>query len=176
MGRIRRVNGLDGGLALIAETLQRTGVRYFLDSGVLLGMTRSGALNPWEKDIDLGALGDQLDALLAATPAFRGLGYRVAVNRYRGKVFSVGLKPESAAPEGALRCTVHVYYRVGDALWSPQVELYQPPPTPDVYPGRRGPVGRLLQSLSREGLRPRWRRLLRLAHRLHLADLPATTS
>jgi hypothetical protein len=136
----------DGGLATILGTLRHRDVDAFLDSGVLLGMVRGGSLNAWEKDIDLGVLDDQLDALLAAAPALETLGYRVAVNRYRGTVFSVGLKPE-AASVGALRCSVHVYYCVGQTLWSPQVELYQPPPTPDVFPGRRSAVGRCLRSL-----------------------------
>ena len=137
--------GGDGGLAALLDRLEAGGVRYWVDSGVLLGLVRSGALNAWEKDIDLAVGGDQLPALLAVAPGFAELGYRVAVNRYRGTVFSVGLKPLDGAPEGALRCSVHVYYEVGDTLWSPQVELYQPPPTPDVYPGERTPLGRLLQ-------------------------------
>jgi hypothetical protein len=144
----------DGGLAPVLDRLAAAGVHVWVDSGVLLGLVRGGALNAWEKDIDLGVAGDQLDALLAAAPGFRALGYRVAVNRYRGTVFSVGLKPESTAPAGALRCSVHVYYQVGETLWSPQVELYQPPPTPDVFVGRRSRLGNALRRLVERWFEP----------------------
>ena len=148
------VLGTDGGLAPVLDRLAAAGVHVWVDSGVLLGLVRGGALNAWEKDIDLGVAGDQLDALLAAAPGFRALGYRVAVNRYRGTVFSVGLKPESTAPAGALRCSVHVYYQVGETLWSPQVELYQPPPTPDVFVGRRSRLGNALRRLVERWFEP----------------------
>jgi hypothetical protein len=137
--------GGDGGLSEVLDLLERARVRYWLDSGVLLGIVRAGGLNSWEKDIDLGVTGDQVEGLLTAAPSFEAVGYRIAVNRYRGTVFSVGLKPGPDAMPGSLRCSVHVYYAVGDALWSPQVELYQPPPTPDVYQGRRSLAGRVLK-------------------------------
>ena len=148
------MTGADGGLGLVLERLGAAGVRCWVDSGVLLGLIRGGALNAWEKDIDLAVTDDQLDALLAASRGFTSLGYRVAVNRYRGTVFSVGLKPEAGAPTGALRCSIHVYYRVGATLWSPQVELYQPPPTPDVYTERRSWVGDRLRRLVERWFEP----------------------
>lgn len=144
----------DGGLASVVRTLSDCRVHYWLDSGVLLGLVRGGALNEWEKDIDLAVSEDALASLLAAGDRFSALGYRVAVNRYRGVVFSVGLKPEGELAEKALRCTIHVFYEVSGYLWSPQVELYQPPPTPDVYQGRRSPVGNMLRSVVERWFEP----------------------
>lgn len=137
----------DGGLAWVLDHLETAGVRYWVDSGVLLGLVRSGSLNAWEKDIDLAVADDQVHSVLELAPAWRAAGYRVSVNRYRGVVFSVGLKPEAPTLAGALRCSIHVYYQVGGSLWSPQVELYQPPPTPDVYRGKRTVVGNLLRAM-----------------------------
>jgi len=139
------LSGYLEGLHRHMEILEGGSVRYWVDSGVLLGLVRQGALNGWEKDIDLAICDDQLEPLLALRPAFEVAGYRVAVRRYRGVVFSVGLKPNAPAVQGQLRCSIHVYRAVGEQLWSPQVELYQPPPTPDVYLGRPSFAGRALR-------------------------------
>lgn len=144
----------DGGLRRIADVLEVCGVDYWVDSGVLLGLARSGRLNAWEKDIDLAVLDDQAERLVGSLDAFARAGFRVIVKRYRGTTFSVGLKPQGDGSAGALRCSIHVYYRVGAHLWSPQVELYQPPPSPDVYAGRRTWAGRLLQRVIERWFEP----------------------
>jgi hypothetical protein len=142
------------GLHPLMALLEQGAVRYWVDSGVLLGLVRQGALNGWEKDIDLAICHDQLAALLALQPTFEAAGYRVAVRRYRGEVFSVGIKPNAAHLRNQLRCSVHVFYPVAEQLWSPQVELYQPPPTPDVLPGSPSLVGRALRWLVNRWFEP----------------------
>lgn len=145
-------DGGDAGLNTLARILDRHGVAFWVDSGVLLGLVRSGRLNPWEKDVDLAVMGDQVEALLAALPALEAIGYSAGINRYRGTIFSVSLRPSAGMPEGTLRAAIHVYYEVGDHLWSPQVQLYVPPPVSDVYLGRRSLVGSLLCWLIRQRL------------------------
>ena len=134
----------DNGLSGLLEVLDQAGVAYWIDSGVLLGLIRNGRMNPWEKDIDLAATGTELQRLLAAEDAFRRVGYGVSVNRYRGIVYSVSLNPPEAEA-GMLRASVHVYHEVGEYLWSPQAQLFVPPPAPDVYPRKRSWGGRFLR-------------------------------
>jgi hypothetical protein len=122
--------------------LEAAGVTYWVDSGVLLGLYRSGDLLPWEKDIDLAVSADQVDALLSLAPRFEGLGYIASVHRYRGRMYALSLRPTTRLPEGALRAGIHVYRRAGEYLWSPQTQMYVPPPAPDVVPEARSVVGR----------------------------------
>lgn len=133
------------GLAAIVEVLAAAGVRFWVDSGNLLGLRRDGQLLPWEKDIDLGVTATEIGGLLSAVGTYERLGYRAQVNRYRGVVWSVGLKPTSASAADDLRAAVHVFYEIGDHLWSPQPQIYVPPPAPDVFRGTRSLGGRIIQ-------------------------------
>ena len=135
------VSEVDAGLGHLHDILSNGGVAYWVDSGVLLGLVRNGGLNPWDKDIDLGIEASSLDALLSLEPMFRLAGYEVTVNRYRGVVYSVALTPGLYLPDEYLLASVHVYYPAGDYLWSPQTQLYVPPPAPDVYQADRSWIG-----------------------------------
>lgn len=138
----------DGGLGVLSGAIEQAGVDAFVDSGVLLGLRRGGALNPWEKDIDLGVLAGQVPALLRAVSPLQDAGFRVDVQRYRGTVFSVGIRPAASVGPNVLRASVHVYYAIGDWLWSPQTQIYVPPPAPDVLLGPRGVAGELLRRIA----------------------------
>jgi hypothetical protein len=149
------------GLADLLAGLRRLQVRYWIDSGVLLGLHRSGRLNPWEKDIDLAVGEDAVPRLLKASGLFEQAGYDVIVNRYRGRVYAIGLNPTDRRPVDDLRAAIHVYYEEADYLWSPQPQIYIPPPSPDVYLHERSWAGetvrrfiarRLYQSEAPEGI------------------------
>jgi hypothetical protein len=133
----------DRGLSAVVAVLEAAAVPYWIDSGVLLGLYRAGELLPWDKDLDLAVSAEQVDALLALVPQLEALGYRSSTHTYHGRLYAVSLQPTTRLPEGALRAAIHVYRRTGDFLWSPQTQMYVPPPAPDVSPGRRSPVGRL---------------------------------
>ena len=141
----------ESGLRVLCSALEAAGVDYWIDSGVLLGLVRNGCLNAWEKDIDLACLGDDADRLLASSEVFRGFGYRMTVNRYRGVLYSVSLKPMTA-DQARLRASVHVYHRVGETLWSPQTQLYMPPPAPDILDHPPSLAGKLLRAVVRASL------------------------
>ncbi len=136
----------DRGLGDLTQVLQEASLEYWVDSGVLLALRRDGQLLPWEKDIDLAVTSDEVDGLLRCRAAFERTGYIVDVNRYRGRVYALGLKPGPGQPRDNLRAAVHVYYHVGRYLVSPQAQIYVPPPAPDVYTGRRSPVRRLAKA------------------------------
>jgi hypothetical protein len=132
------------GLERLVDVLEHRRIRYWVDSGVLLGLRRDGALVPWEKDIDLAVHESDAPSLLESTSSFEDLGYRVNISRYRGAVYALSLLPTAASAED-LRAGIHVYYSCNGYLWSPQPQMYVPPPAPDVHPGRRTPVGAALR-------------------------------
>jgi hypothetical protein len=135
------------GLSELNQILRKNAIDYWIDSGVLLGLARSGKLNAWEKDIDLGIEGCHLEKLLALEPEFQKVGWRYAINRYRGVIYSIGLKPDATRPSSDLEASFHVYYEAGEHLWSPQTQFYVPAPAPDIYLGKRSFAGKALESL-----------------------------
>lgn len=135
------------GLDSLAATLHRHGVRFWVDSGVLLGLKRAGKINSWESDIDLAVMADQLPALLATLRGLESAGYATDVKRYRGRVYAVGLRPTEKRQEDDLRAAVHVYYPVGNYLCSPQAQIYVPPPAPEVLGSPRSSAGRAMTRL-----------------------------
>lgn len=134
------------GLAQLHDVLTDCGIPYWVDSGVLLGLVRSGRLNSWEKDIDLAICGDDLDQVIKMLESFKRVGYSAVVNRYRGYVYSIGLKPTGKGTETLLEASIHVFYSTGKYLWSPQPQFYMPPPAPDIRKEKRSFLGRLLQT------------------------------
>lgn len=121
-------------------------VSCWVDSGVLLGLTREGGLLSWEKDIDLGVTADQIAGLVRLRPQLEQLGYDTHVLTYRRKPYALALNPIDG--DAHLRAAVHVFYPIGDWLWSPQPQMYAPPPAPDLVP-HPTVTGRALRGLMR---------------------------
>ena len=46
-------------LKLVTEILEKSGLKYFLDQGTLLGIIRDNDFISWDKDIDIGLLVDE---------------------------------------------------------------------------------------------------------------------
>jgi hypothetical protein len=132
------------GLEKLIDVLETHHVRYWIDSGVLLGLWRDGGLVPWEKDLDLAVQQEEVPKVLRIIPALEALGYRVNVSRYRRSVYALSLVPRDPGSSN-LRAGLHVYYACKGFLWSPQPQMYVPPPAPDVYPRRRSAIGTLLR-------------------------------
>lgn len=54
----------------VKEILDRFGVKYWLDSGTLLGAVRGGKIIEWDHDIDLGMMEDSWKKIAPALPEF----------------------------------------------------------------------------------------------------------
>ena len=69
MGHVRRI------MADVAQMMDREGIRWWVDYGTLLGWIRNGGMIPYDKDGDLGILGDDRDKLLGLQDEWLGMGY-----------------------------------------------------------------------------------------------------
>jgi phosphorylcholine metabolism protein LicD len=134
----------ENGLSQLHTVLSSCGIPYWVDSGVLLGLVRSGQLNTWEKDIDLAICVDDLAQVLTILKSFEAQGYSALVNTYKSYVYSIGLKPSGDKAGAFLDASIHVYYPVGSHLWSPQPQFFVPPPAPDILKEKRSRAGEAL--------------------------------
>jgi len=84
---------LDPQLRDATVTLAKFGIRYWMDSGTLLGLERDGQLLSADRDIDLSIWESDLEALMLALPDLRTQDYRIEIQRYQDKVFEIKLFP-----------------------------------------------------------------------------------
>jgi hypothetical protein len=61
-------------LAILAPSLDDAGIRWWIDYGTLLGFVREGRMIPYDSDIDLGVMADDMAKVLALAPALRKAG------------------------------------------------------------------------------------------------------
>lgn len=70
-----------GILREIDRVCREYGIRYFLDSGTLLGAVRHGGFIPWDDDVDVGMLRPDYERFLEVAPKALGEGYVVCEPR-----------------------------------------------------------------------------------------------
>ncbi|MCP4429395.1 MAG: LicD family protein [Gammaproteobacteria bacterium] len=91
---------LEGKNKLIAESMLRDiaalldscSIRYWLEGGTLLGIRRENRLLPWDNDIDLSIMDDQVAKLSTLFSALKKAGYRVRTRHFEqsGDCFKAG--------------------------------------------------------------------------------------
>ncbi len=97
------------------------GVHCWVDSGSLLGLVRYGRLNDWEKDIDLGIWIDDFEKArnICRMVAERySLWYRE--KWLKGVPYALLLSSYPDGKRTTLPLSVHMFFRNGEAAWSPQ--------------------------------------------------------
>lgn len=87
-------NGImDIQLAWIARLLNDAGIKYWVDSGTLLGLVRDGKLLDHDRDIDISMWSSSIDGIEGLLSAFRSAGYGIQKASYFGDLFEVKLFP-----------------------------------------------------------------------------------
>ena len=74
-------------LAWITGLMRQKGIRFWVDSGTLLGLVRDGKLLAHDHDIDMGMWADDRSLLEDSLPEVQKNGYRVLSRSYRGQVY-----------------------------------------------------------------------------------------
>jgi lipopolysaccharide cholinephosphotransferase len=64
------------------DIFNAAGINYHLDCGTLLGVARDGDLIPWDGDIDIGIMANEVEAVRKTFWSFRMRGWRVNGKRY----------------------------------------------------------------------------------------------
>lgn len=148
-------------LVVLTDVLEQLGLHPFLDSGTLLHTFRDGSIPDWDKDIDLGLVANGREPFAALPEALEVLGYYVKLNRYRGLLYTVALKPiATAGPRTP--ASIHLYFPQGETLWSPQLwERRSTSTHAEVEAGRgrpraRGTLRRALDHVDRALLAETW--------------------
>jgi len=116
--------GPDEGLLSLVYVLNSAGVRYWIDSGLLLGLAREGGEIDWDSDIDLGIWADDIENVLGCMPLLRSSGLSVSFRRYRGLVYGFTIKDRQRSDLRPIH--IHVYFRSEELgrAWSPQTVTF----------------------------------------------------
>lgn len=105
-------------LRWICDLLAGGGVRFWIDSGTMLGLIREGGIMAGEYDIDLGMWADDEGRFEQVLPAIRAKGYRVLKRTYRGLTYRYLLIP---LRKRALLVDFNLFRKHGKQAWCPLV-------------------------------------------------------
>ncbi len=101
---------------------------YWLEGGTLLGIRREGRLLPWDNDLDLSMMQDQLGKLDALLNSLKEGGYRIRIRRFsedsewckKGDIRMIKIRTKSffGLLKGKICLEVFVKYpKEGKAYW-----------------------------------------------------------
>lgn len=106
-------------LAWISDLLAKTGIRFWVDSGTLLGLVREGKLMEGDPDIDLGIWSEDEPLLQQVIPLARRKGYKTMVRRYRGVPYKYKLIPGDPSSDSVI--DINIFRRFNESAWCPLV-------------------------------------------------------
>lgn len=64
-------------LIQMRDLLEEHNIKFWLNGGALLGFLRNQALLPWDYDIDLNVLEEEIDSIVKLKDKFESLGYEM---------------------------------------------------------------------------------------------------
>lgn len=106
-------------LRAVTDVLDDAGVRYWLDSGTLLGIIREQRLLPWDTDMDISLDSESVSRCVASIPELNRHGFRIR-QRFHGpgmpectRLFKIRNRKWFFL-KGDLLLDAFVQYRVGD--------------------------------------------------------------
>jgi hypothetical protein len=89
----------------IKDILDKVGVTFWLDSGVLLGAVRDGKIIEWDRDVDLGTWYDNTNKIISAFPLFKERGFQAFLS-VNGVIITKGCW-----------VTISLFRKTGDYAW-----------------------------------------------------------
>lgn len=131
--RRRDLSG-DEQLAWVADLFESNGIDWWVESGTLLTMTRSGGITEYDDDIDLATWASELEAIEALVDEFEARDYHVQRRSYHGNVYKYQFLPaegedhRSASKRRLL--DLMVFRRAESHAWTAQARLTQDAPVP----------------------------------------------
>ena len=99
-------------------------IAYWLDSGALLGLCRSGTLIHWDNDLDFGVWEEGLESLIKHKKEIKKQGYSLTVRSYKKLIYGATLK--NMKDPQCLPIHIHVFFRHDTFVWSPQTVIHKP--------------------------------------------------
>jgi hypothetical protein len=101
------------------KLINNSSIRYWLESGALLGLWRSGGEISWDSDVDIGVTQDQVSELEGWLNKLQSQSLSVSSRYYRGLCYGYTIK-NLKDPE-QLPLNIHIYSFDGSIAWSPQI-------------------------------------------------------
>ena len=106
-------------LKWICDLLTKNGIKFWIDSGTLLGLVREGRVIEGDHDIDLSMWSSNEPLLEKILPAVKNRGYSISVKSYRGLNFKYKFAPKFK--NSSLVIDISLFRPEGDHAWCPQV-------------------------------------------------------
>jgi hypothetical protein len=100
-------------LVEITKVLEDAGIRYWVDSGTLIGLMREGDVLHYDKDIDLGIWAEDEPQTLALASRFEEAGYTIEQGKYKDLGYNIKLRPR----KGGMLASIGVYRRHEERAW-----------------------------------------------------------
>lgn len=110
------MSGFDENLHTIAEQLNDIQVKYWVDSGTLLGMVRNRSLLEGDWDIDIGTVYDDVEKIQKLEDKL-GNKYTVSKYMYHGNIHKIKFSKDSERT-----IDINIFRKEGDYLWCPAIK------------------------------------------------------
>ena len=107
----------------LTSLFDKYGVRYWLDSGTLLGVVRDGTILASDPDIDIGVRAKDADNLVFVLRELNDLGFRINTIRYRRNVVSYWIVPNASLSGNVRPIDIKLFRQCGKYAWCASVEF-----------------------------------------------------
>ncbi len=97
-------------MKMVKEALERHGVRYWLETGTLLGAVREGKVIAWDNDVDFSTTLEEAPKVFRVLRELAQEGWRIDVTDFAAYL---GMEKENLA------VSIMFYRTAGDKIWSP---------------------------------------------------------
>lgn len=116
-------------LSTFTRILEQCDIRYWLDSGSLLGLHREKRLLPWDHDIDIGLWASDLCKVKAHATEFISQGFILDFQYFDGFLYNIECKVRAGLYERGIPIHLHGYMEKDGYAYAPQIIVCDPKPS-----------------------------------------------